>query len=363
MATLAVEVRGVQVLYGQRLALDVPELAVRQGETLGVIGPNGCGKSTLLRVLALLQRPQAGEVYFAGERLDLGRGLLHQRRRLAIVFQEALLLDTSVYDNVVMGLRFRGADEAEARKRANFWLARLGVGGLERRRAKTLSGGEAQRVSLARSLVLQPELLLLDEPFSALDAPSRAALIDDLGPILREAAVTTVLVTHDRGEAIALSERLAVLIDGTVRQLGTPEEVFSAPASEEVATFVGVETIIPGRVATQVAGLATIETRAGRLETICDWPEHQSVLVLVRPEDVTLAPLNGPRKQTSARNVLQGTVSRVVSYGPLARVVVDCGIPIVALITHQSRLELGFAPGLAVTASFKATAVHVIKRE
>ena len=359
----AVELRDVRVAYGPRVALAVPELAVRRGETLAVIGPNGCGKSTLLRVMALLQRPQAGEVYFGGEKVNPAGNLIAYRRRLAIVFQEALLLDTSVHENAAMGLRFRGLSGEEARKRVDFWLGRLGVGGLGRRRARTLSGGEAQRVSLARALVLDPELLLLDEPFSSLDAPSRAALIDDLGQILAETSVTTVLVTHDRGEAIALADRLAVLIDGRVRQLDTPDVVFSAPADEEVAAFVGVETIIPGRVEAQQGGLATISIAAGVVEAVCDFAVGQAVLVLLRPEDITLLPANGVPKRTSARNLLRGTVSRVVSFGPLARVVVDCGFPLVALITHQSRLDLGFAPGLEVTASFKASAIHVIRRD
>ncbi|MHB1133535.1 MAG: ABC transporter ATP-binding protein [Chloroflexota bacterium] len=353
---------GVRVTFGERVALDVPELAVRRGETLGVIGPNGCGKSTMLRVLALLQRPDQGEVRFGGRRVN-GREALAFRRRLAIVFQEPLLLDTSVAENVAVGLRFRGLPTAEARRRGEKWLERLGVGGLGERRARTLSGGEAQRVSLARALVLEPEVLLLDEPFSALDAPTRAALLDDLGQVLAETALTTVLVTHDRGEAIALADRLAVLIAGTVRQLGTPEEVFTAPASEEVAAFVGVETIIPGRVEAQHEGLALVRTSAGLLEVVCPFAVGQAVKVLVRPEDVTLAPAEGVVKATSARNRLAGKIERIVSYGPLARVMVDCGLPVVALITQQSRLELGFAPGLAVTASFKATAVHVIRHD
>lgn len=363
MIAPGVELRGVRVAYGPRVALEVPRLEVRRGETLAVIGPNGCGKSTLLRVMALLQRPQAGEVYIGGEKVDPRGSLLAHRRRLAIVFQEALLLDASAYENAAVGLRFRGLAAGQARKRVEFWLERLGVGRLGRRRAHTLSGGEAQRVSLARALVLEPELLLLDEPFSALDAPSRAALIDDLGQILAETAVTTVLVTHDRGEAIALADHLAVLIDGRVRQLDTPGVVLSAPADEEVAAFVGVETIVPGRVEAQQGGLATIGIATGVVEAVCDFPVGQAVLVLLRPEDITLAPANGPRKPTSARNLLHGTVSRVVSYGPLARVAVDCGFPLVALITHQSRLDLGFAPGLEVTASFKATAIHVIRRD
>jgi tungstate transport system ATP-binding protein len=357
----AVELRDVAVEVGGRQTLSIPQLAVQAGETLGIIGPNGAGKSTLLRVIALLQRPSRGELFFGGQRVDLGGNLLPYRRRLAVVLQDPLLLNTSVAENVALGLRFRGLERAESERRIAHWLDRLGVGHLRERRARTLSGGEAQRVSLARALVLQPELLLLDEPFSALDAPTRQSLVDDLGPILAETAVTTIFVTHDRSEALSLSDRLAVMVAGSIRQLDTPRRVFAAPVDEEVAAFVGVETIIPGRVEAQHEGLALISVEGGTVQAVCAWPAGQRVLVLLRPEDVTLAPVEGLRHPTSARNTLRGTVLRVTSLGPLARVVIDCGFPLVASITHQSYLDLGLAPGTSVEASFKATAIHVVR--
>lgn len=363
MSELAVELRDAVVEYEGRQTLSVPHLAVRAGETLGVIGPNGAGKSTLLRVLALLQRPTRGDVYFAGERVNLGGNLLAYRRRLAVVLQDPLLLNASVEHNVALGLGFRGMARSAARERISRWLERLGVGHLRLRGARTLSGGEAQRVSLARAFVLEPELLLLDEPFAALDAPTRASLIDDIGRILAETSVTTVLVTHDRGEALALSERLAVMVDGAIRQLDSARRVFAAPRDEEVAAFVGVETIIPGRIESQQGGLALISIDGGTIQAVCDWPPGQRVSILLRPEDVTLSPAGGVSPPSSARNTLPGKVVRVTSYGPLARVVVDCGFPLVASITHQSYLDLGLAPDMPVLATFKATAIHIIRNE
>ncbi len=363
MSTPALEVRDVRVVQQGRQTLAVPNLAVQPGETLGIIGPNGAGKSTLLRVLALLQRPQAGEVYCQGARVNWQGDLLGYRRRLAMVFQNPLLLNASVFDNAAVGLRFRGLPRREVEAKVQHWLERLGVGHLRSRAARTLSGGEAQRVSLARALVLAPEVLLLDEPFAALDAPSRLALSDDVGRILAETPVTTVLVTHDRGEALALADRLAVMIGGQIRQLDLPSRVFAAPCDEEVAAFVGVENIIPGRVETQAGGLATIRIAGTAMQAVCDWAVGQGVLVLLRPEDITLTLVDGPLRPSSARNLLSGTVSRVTSLGPLARVAVDCGFPLVVTITHQSLLDLGLAPGVAVHASFKATAVHTIRRD
>jgi tungstate transport system ATP-binding protein len=217
--------------------LDVAELVVRRGEILAVIGPNGAGKSTLATVLALLERPDRGELRFDGRVVDWRRDALEIRRRLAMVFQEPLLFDTSVFENVATGLRLRGVPRAEVRPRVEGWLDRLRIADLAPRPARTLSGGEAQRTSLARALVLEPELLLLDEPFSALDPPTREDLIEDLVPLLREHGTAAVLVTHDHDEAFELGDRVAVLLDGRLAQVGPPADVLERPASLEVASF------------------------------------------------------------------------------------------------------------------------------
>src|SRR5262249_37031296 len=223
-----------------------------------VIGPNGAGKSTLLRILGLLERPDEGHVLLDGCPVD-ARNALAERRRMATVFQEPLLADATVADNAALGLRFRGVPAADRTLRVRRWLERLGVAALASRAARTLSGGEAQRVALARALALEPEGLLLDEPVSGLDAPTRAALGTDLGGVLRADRVTTVLVTHERGEAQALADRVGVLMDGRLRQLDETARVFYAPASEDVARFVGVETLVAGRVLSREAGVTAVE--------------------------------------------------------------------------------------------------------
>jgi tungstate transport system ATP-binding protein len=232
-----VRVAGLVVRRGGRVVLDVPELALQRGEIVALVGPNGAGKSTLVAALALLERPASGTIVLNGTTIDWRRGMLEARRRLAIVFQEALLFDTTVFENVATGLKLRGVPGPERRPRVERWLGRLGIAHLAHRQARTLSGGEAQRTSLARALVLEPELLLLDEPFAALDAPTREALADDLLPLLRETATTTVMVTHDRDEAVEIGDRLAVLIDGRLAQVDRPERVLAEPASEAVRAF------------------------------------------------------------------------------------------------------------------------------
>ena len=235
MKTL-VEIRELLVRRGTVPALQLDLLTIQEGEVLAIVGPNGAGKSTLLLTLARLLKPERGEILFDGQQASAEPDTIY-RRRIALVMQDPLLFDTSVFDNVASGLRFRGVPKDEIRQRVPLWLERLGVGHLSKRRAGQLSGGEAQRVSLARALVLEPQLLLLDEPFSALDPPTRSRLLEDLGALLEETATTTVFVTHDLAEAAQLSGRMAIIVSNRLRQVGNPDELFAAPADEEVAQF------------------------------------------------------------------------------------------------------------------------------
>ena len=218
--------------------LRVPELDVREGEVLAVLGANGAGKSTLLQTLALLERPTEGSVLLDGLPV-LGREL-SLRRKMAMVFQESMLLDRSVEANVALGLSLRGVGRKSRAAKVARWLDRLGIGALAKRSGRTLSGGEAQRTALARAFVLEPEVLFLDEPFSSLDQPTRESLLEELVRILDETMVTTVLVTHDRREAIQLAHRIGVMAEGRLLQLGTPSELLNAPANETVASYLGV---------------------------------------------------------------------------------------------------------------------------
>ena len=357
-ATAVLALREVRRRHGARDVLDVPALDVLAGEVLVVIGPNGAGKSTLLRVLGLLERPDAGQVLVRG-RLVEAHEALAERRRMATVFQEPLLADTTVAGNVALGLRFRGVPAEAGAVRVALWLERLGVTRLAARRARTLSGGEAQRVALARALVLEPEVLLLDEPFAGLDAPARAALLSDLGGILRDDRTTTVLVTHERGEALALADRVAVLIDGRLRQVDTTARVFYAPIAEDVARFVGVETLVTGRVVDSHGGVTSVDAGGRMIEVAAGAPPGATVRLAIRPEDVTLGPA-GTSSLSSARNALDGVVAGITASTHAVHVTVDVGFPLVAAVTARSAKELGLAPGTRVCAVFKASAVHLI---
>jgi molybdopterin-binding protein len=351
--------RDVRRVHPSGFVLDVPALDVAAGELLAIMGPNGSGKSTLLRVLGLLERPEAGTVRLHDQPVD-ARDALAERRRMATVFQEPLLADATAADNVGLGLRFRGIDGGAAAPRVMTWLQRLGVGALASRQARTLSGGEAQRVALARALVLEPEILLLDEPFAGLDTPSRTALIADLGAVLRQDRVTTVLVTHDRGEARALADRIAVLIGGRIRQIDIAARVFQAPVSEEVARFVGIETIVSGRVVERAKGVTHVDVGGRTLEVAAAAEPGTCVRIAIRPEDVILALPRDLERGTSARNVLPGSIARISITEGGGRVVVDCGFPLVAAVTLRSVDELGLVEGMPIAAIFKANAPHVI---
>jgi tungstate transport system ATP-binding protein len=355
-----VEMRDVVVRYDKQAVLTIDQLAVQEGEVLTVIGPNGAGKSTLLLALARLIRYDTGRLYYQGRPLR-NRDDLTYRRRLGFVLQAPLLLNASVFDNVATGLRFRRHPRGEIAPIVDKWLARVGISHLRDRKARQLSGGEAQRVSLARALAPDPDLLLLDEPFSALDPPTRARLLEDFQALLSQTGTTTVFVTHDMDEALLMGDRIAVILGGRLRQIGPADQVFSAPTDHEVADFVGVETAVAGEVVRSENGQVTVLVGDHQLEAVDEVAVGRPVLFCLRPEDVTLW-AGGELPPSSARNRLSGTILRLIPRGPLMHVVVDCGFQVRALITRRSAQEMTLEPGTTVTVTFKASAVHLIPR-
>jgi len=242
--TVLLQARDLLVCRSGRTVLELDHLSVDRGEVLAVAGPNGAGKTSLFLTLALLLKTERGEIFFDGHPVRASSPLGY-RRRIALVLQEPLLMDLTVRENVALGLKFRRLPSSGIEARLAPWLERLGLKHLADRHARELSGGEAQRVSLARAFVLDPELLLLDEPFTSLDSPTRARLLEDLKSVLAETGITTIFITHDLQEARSLSTRLAVILDGRLCQTGLPHELFDAPASPQVAAFLGVGS--PGR--------------------------------------------------------------------------------------------------------------------
>jgi tungstate transport system ATP-binding protein len=262
---------------------------------------------------------------------------------------------------VASGLRIRGEREGEVKRQVAENLERFGIFHLAQRSARKISGGEAQRVALARALAIRPEILFLDEPFSSLDPPTRETLIEDLERILRQTRTTTLFATHDRMEALRLSDRIAVMKDGKIPQIGPPAEVMNQPVDEFVASFVGVETILTGEVTRREGGSFVASILGQEVEAVGEIQVGEQVAFCIRPENVTLT--IPPRQETtSARNVFFGWIVKVVPMGLFHRVHLNCGFPLVAYVTSHSLEGLSLSEGKEVYASFKATAIHVIRK-
>ena len=329
------------------------------GAVLVVFGPSGAGKTTLLRHIAGLERPDVGTITCRSDVwFDAARGVWvdPQQRRVGVVFQEPTLFPhLSVDENIAYGARHGDGVEI---------VRLLGIDAVRNRRPRQLSGGEAQRVALARALTPGPRLLLLDEPFAALDAPTRARLRADVRQLLARIGTPAVLVTHDRAEALAIGDLAAVMIAGHVRQVGRVADVFSRPADADVAAALGVEAVLPAQVTSVSAGLLTVAVGPAQLTVASREPivAGAAVYACIRAEDVSLERADAAPVQASVRNHLPAVVAAIASEGTIDRVTLDCGFPLDALITRQSRDELQLAPGGRTVAAIKATSIHLVPR-
>ncbi len=343
--------------------LEISEFALVPGQVMALVGPNGAGKSTLLQVLAGVLPPRAGTLVWEGQVLRGSRDLQRLRQRVTLVFQDPLLLDTTVRANVGMGLKLRGAPPAELRDRVQAEAERFGIAHLLDRSARKLSGGEGQRTALARALAMDPQVLLLDEAFASLDAPTREGLLDDLGRVLAETRTTVLLTTHSLDEALRLADHLAVLREGRLLQCGPVQEVLLRPRDPFVAGFLGMENVFQGQVVASGEGSFTLKVRGCALELAGEAPVGSQVTAGIRPEHITLlGSADGHPLASSARNRLPGMVVRIVPVGPFHRVELDADVPLSAFVTGHALEALDLRPGCTVVASFKATSIHVFRR-
>ncbi|MDV2480462.1 ATP-binding cassette domain-containing protein [Methanoculleus sp. Wushi-C6] len=332
-------------------------LTIGKGDYYFVVGPSGAGKTVLLEAIAGLHSPEHGRVLLRGEEIT---ALPPERRGVALVYQDySLFPNMTVSDNVSYGLRVRGMRKAEARSGVAGLLERFGIAHLADRYPGTLSGGEQQRVALARAVAVKPDILLLDEPLSALDPVTQEKFIEDLRRLHREEGLTIVQVSHSRREAHLLATRVAVIIDGALVDEGEAGVVLNAPKSREVASFVGVENILDGRVTANEDGLATVDAGGRTFEAVTEAAAGEKITLCIRADDVVIAV--GGERRSSARNTMAGTVVSVAENGPVAEVKVDSGVVLTAVLTRRSVRDLALAPGTPVTLSVKATAIHVIR--
>ena len=290
MSEPAVEVNGVTKRFGDSVALHPVDFTVEPGEFVSILGPSGCGKTTLLRIISGFETPSAGTVRIQGEDVT---DVPPHRRPTNIVFQRgALFPHMNVFDNVAFGPRSRKESESAIKARVNEMLEVVRLGEFATRRPSQLSGGQQQRVALARALVNLPSALLLDEPLGALDLKLREAMQIELKRIQREVGITFIFVTHDQHEALTMSDRIAVMSQGRVEQIGTPEEIYHRPASVFVAGFIGTANLLPAKVVEVTASTVTVVTRAGAsISTDADqrrFAIDQDVTVMIRPERLQL---------------------------------------------------------------------------
>ena len=333
-------------------------LEVERGEVFVIIGPTGAGKTTLLRLLDLLDTPCAGDIYFDGRKITgPAVNVMEVRRSLAMVFQKPVLFNTTVYDNIAYPLKVRGVNNSIIRSRVEELLQVCGLSGFAKRKARTLSGGEAQRVALARAVISGPEILFMDEPTANLDTAGVKAIEDLLADFNRRNNLTVILTTHDLQQGQRLAHRAGVLMQGELVQAGTPQEIFRSPGDIRIARFVGIKNILRGMIARQERGMATVETGGRGIEAVSDLPAGAQVDIYIRPEEIVLSL---KELQGSARNTLAGAIISVSLEGPLGTVVLDCGFRLEALVTARSAMDMALRPGQQVYATIKATAVRVL---
>jgi len=356
-----IEIVDLHQKHGEQDTLKNINIRVDKGETFALIGPTGAGKTTLLRLIDLLDLPTSGKIYFDGTDVtESGRVRLEARRRMAFVLQKPVVFNTSVYGNIAYGLKWRGAGKSSIHQKVSSILEMVNLSAYKDRNARILSGGEAQRVAIARAIAIEPEILLLDEPTANLDPISTSRIEKLITDIVNRYNTTIIMATHDMTQGQRLADRIGVLIDGEIHQTGVSTEVFTSPRNREVAEFVGIENIINGVIVASEEGVVTIDIGGKVIEVVSDYPIGEEVCACVRPEDITLALSPAP---TSARNSFTGEITRVVSVGPLTRIEIDCGFPLIALVTKRSAEELNLEITKKVYATFKATAVHTIKRD
>jgi tungstate transport system ATP-binding protein len=357
-----IEFDHVVMNFGEKEVLKDVSFSVSDGEIFTFIGPSGSGKTTILRLIDLLERPKSGKILIDGTNVTKirDREKIRVRRRMSMVFQKPSPLRGSVYANVAMGLQFRKVSADEIFRRVSESLEMVGLEEYEERKAITLSGGEMQRVAIARAITTKPEVLLLDEPTANLDPVSTETIESMIGDLKDRLGITVILSTHDMVQGQRLADRIAVVIDGRIGQIGTSKQIFYQPMNQAVAHMVGVEDILDGVVTENEAGLAAIDVN-GVLITACSSASPGTPVTLyMRPEDITFYEKDSIR--SSARNKFIGRIIEVIPMGPMVRLKVDAGVKLTAVITQRSFEELGLELGKETELTFKASAIHVVER-
>jgi spermidine/putrescine transport system ATP-binding protein len=339
------EIVGLEKSFATFKAVNRVDLTIPEGEFFSLLGPSGCGKTTLLRMLGGFESPTAGEIRQGGKRIDQ---LPPNQRHFNMVFQRyALFPHLSVWENVAFGLKVKKVPKTEIKERVDEMLALVKLSGMNDRLVTTLSGGQQQRVALARALVNRPKVLLLDEPLSALDLKLRQQMQVELKALQRRLGHTFIFVTHDQEEALTLSDRIAVMNEGVIEQVGTPEEIYNHPKTPFVARFIGSINEFSGALTSITGERARVQTAAGEFEVSATRKGsrplpalgvNQTVSVLIRPENIKI----GPAQTTLAPNSISGVLKEILYQGPMT----------------QFLVESSLFPGVSIAVASPTSALH-----
>jgi putative spermidine/putrescine transport system ATP-binding protein len=353
-APAVVELRGVSMSYGPVRVLDSLDLSARRGEMIALLGPSGSGKTTIVRILAGFLPPTAGQVLLNGRDVT---HLAPHRRGVGVVFQSyALFPHMTVEENVNYPLKVRRVGRAQIERRTAEMLELVRLGDFAASRPRQLSGGQQQRVALARALAMGPDVLLLDEPLSNLDANLRRDVGEEIRRLQRTTETTAIMVTHDRHEAFAMADRIAVLRDGRIVQLGTPHEIYRRPTGRFMAEFVGQANLLPGRVITSADATVTVDCGFVKVAVLGRASAGDEALVLVRPEDVAILRPDEPDPD----NVIMARVEESFYYGNFTTHTLSAGE--LRMTAHASGFGAGELPaGTQVRVGFPAASAYLVE--
>ena len=361
MADKILEIRNLKKHFPAGFSLNVDYLYIYENTIFTLIGSNGSGKSTLIYLINLLLPADSGSIVFDGQEI-IDKKINQQkiREKMAVVFQEPILFNTSVYSNLLLGLKLRKIRLEEYKENLDFLIEKLKLKNLLTRSTKTLSGGEQQKVCLARALLLNPKILLLDEPLANIDQETREEFREVFFEILKQKGITTFYITHDRNEAMIISDFVGVMENGILQQIGSREEVFKRPVNERVAKLVGIETLISGIVSSMQNGVVKVNVDDNTsIYAVGEGINGKKVTVSIRPEDVIIIGNSEETTSLSTLNIFKGKIKEIKNVGLFKKLDIDCGFSLAAYITDASINRLGLRIDSEIFAAVKASAIHI----